>query len=346
MAGTSDVVIARRGGADPRRTQVSGAAASWELNQAGVFSGMIPASELANASYDFGTDLRGYWLEYAHPTAGPWGGVISTTRATPDGLELGGEQFHTLFRKRLVTLLGEKQEPYVATAGALMRQIVNLASRAGDLYVTVGRIDDGGEPVGVEWQDSDCYDECIPTIADDLGNYWKVDAGRVLSFGRTPGIDRSGTVRLVYGRHVATYNSTLDLWSAENYLVGRGKESRFVTDKKTGKKKKTATRFSVVEQSAASVALYGPLMGVRAFGGSNSSTAVRRKLQAILAVTATPRAIVTLTLVDIDDCFGWFAEGDVVTVELPTSPAGTLRLRILSRALNAEGTLTVAGEIV
>src|SRR6187549_708475 len=77
-----DVILMEHGDRGRQPLQMSGIRASWEINSAGEFSAFCRLSD-ALAIEPEPELLRGWWIEWKHPTLGVWGGVVQDV-AIPD----------------------------------------------------------------------------------------------------------------------------------------------------------------------------------------------------------------------------------------------------------------------
>src|SRR5688500_4082625 len=106
MTAPVEVTIARPGWFERRIVQIAPPAMSWRTDGPGSFDCLVRARDIHQAGYNLTgvvNPLKGLWLWYDHPTAGPWAGVI--TRVDSDGsfVRVTAEQFNVLLRKRRVT---------------------------------------------------------------------------------------------------------------------------------------------------------------------------------------------------------------------------------------------------
>ena len=139
---TSRVIVTKRGGADAVALDLSNLVVGWEVNRAGQFSGFAPAEQLNAEGLD-STNLNGYWLYYEHPTAGVWAGVVTLANYADGVVEIGGQGFAILTKKRLVDISEKNDEPYVGSPASILNKAFAQIANAGPLFVTLGTVDDG-----------------------------------------------------------------------------------------------------------------------------------------------------------------------------------------------------------
>ena len=342
MEGLSEVTLLERGEVGGRRLLVADLTCSWEVNRAGSLAFRAPVADVLDAGWT--APLLGAWVRYDHPTAGSWGGVITSAGSSDGVVEVGAQSFHILTRKRLVRTGDIDDKPLSGTPGGLFAKCFSLANTTMDgasdtMPLTLGSIDSGGESLEVSFADDDFYDTVIPALTSDVGYEWKVDAQRRVSFGQTLGRDRTETVALREGFEVASSRWVEDMWPLANVIVGSG-IVRVTRNGRTARYRATRT-----VADPASVARYGALQEVRAFSGRyDSESAIQALAEQALAKAVNTPALADLTVVDHDRAFERFREGDRVTVELPLS--GVRRgMRVMIRSLDvAAGTMTVSGE--
>lgn len=337
-----DIILSERGGRNAVRVATAGLSCSWEVNRAGTLSCQVPVADLVAAGWA-GSPLGG-WVRFEHPTAGAWGGVV--TAGNPgDGIwDIAAQSFHVLARKRLVKLSDAEEEPASGTPGGLLRQAFALASLgiegfSDPIRLTLGTIWEGGPTIEVVYANEDLYERVLPSLADELGYEWGVTADRVLNFGQRLGTDKSATVKLVQGRHIAVDAQAVeDLWGVENVLMAQG------VGRLTLGGLSALYRITALAINEASVDAFGAMMAVRDYGGPyDSENAIRKLAEAEVGVSGLPPVAVSLPVVDEEGVWADVREGDDVTVVLGLTGL-RLKLRVMVRALDlASGVQTVSG---
>ena len=261
-----------------------------------------------------------------------------------DGIvEIGAQSFHVLTRKRLVRPTDDEATAISGTPGGLFKKLFRLASSVKEghssrIPLKLGAIDESGQTLEMTYADEDLYETVIPSLTDDIDHEWTVTPDRVVNFGKRIGTDRSASVVLVEGRHIAGSRWNDDIWNIDNWLVGYGTALARLGNM-------TAEyRTSAVGANARSIERYGVLMATRDYGGPyDSEQTVAELVRAEVGDTSDPDSPVELTVVDVDDCWSLFREGDTVSVRLPPSGiAGTLRVQVRALDLNG-GRMTVSG---
>lgn len=95
--------------------------------------------------------------------------------------------------------------------------------------------------------------------------------------------------------------------------------------------------------NTATVAKYGLIESIRSYGDTRDQGTIALRLKAELAAMLNPPLGMELTLIDADDCYRRFAEGDVVWIDIGSaSLAGAFR--VLNRSYDSGG-LRVAGDL-
>ncbi len=343
---TSDLIITDRGGSNPRRVIGSNLACSWEVNLAGTLSASVPVNEVRTVGLDI--DLRGLWLDYTHPSAGRWSGVITASRAVDGVIEVAAQGFAILTRKRLVSITGQKEQPMKGTPGGIFRLAFERMSNSGPTWLTLGDVDGSGPQIEVSYEYEDFYDSVAPALAGDNGFEWRVSNDRVVTFAQTIGVDRRASVQLIEGREILSGSSwTFDQWSLTNVLaatgigrarkrVKKGKKSKFVdADYVAG---------PITVRDEASIAQYGILEELEDFGFVGDETVLTERATAALNASARgSEDAVELNVADVDGAFAKFAEGDTIAVTLGLAGiSGTIRVMV--RSLDVQtGVMAVAG---
>lgn len=198
------VTISQRGGLRPVVVPVTAPQASWELNAAGAFSAFARIDDLRHAG--LWPDLRGCWLEWVHPIAGRWGGVITGTPVTDGLAEIAADGWLALLQGRV---LADGDLPS-RTPGGLAHLAVLAAGREHPTFIAIGRIDGGGEPLGLTFN-GDVGNDLLPQIAEGGSVEWIIDADRVFHCGRRLGTDFSGAIRLIEDVDVTAVQRDNDL---------------------------------------------------------------------------------------------------------------------------------------
>lgn len=371
--GGDEVTISERGGGNPRRLVVMQASCSFAISSAGMFSAFVRLDDLQQAGLP--QNIKGMWIRY-ESEAGPWFGVI-TGRPVTDGVcELAAMSAAILLRGRVLDAL---VRPVSGPAGALMRKVLQEATRDEPTFLTIGTIDESGPSLSLSYGAEDVYNDILPMLAGDSGYEWTVTPDRMFHFARFVGEDKSASVRLVEDRHIAGYRASDDLWMISNRLIGTSAademESKFVMEEYT-KKKRTRNKAykrgangkrgrkyvkrrqtfkrevwqeqldpftSMVTGDIDSIQKYGPLEVVRDYPDTRDLGTIEARLARELSELANPAVAVELTLVNVDDCYRRFVEGDVVWVDIGSAGlSGAFRVK--TRSLDSGG-LRVAGDL-
>lgn len=331
--------------------------------------------------------------------AGDWGGQI-TGRPVTDGVaEIAAMSYATLMRGRVLL---QNVRPSVAPAGAIMRSVLQAAIRDEPLFLTLGTIDESGPPLAMAFGAQDLFTDVLPALAGESGHEWQVTPDRVFNFSRFVGEDRSMAVRLVEGRHVASYRAADDLWTMANSLIGMSASAEMETKQwmteqlqytlvpgsghyeavyskgRIGKKKdgtwKTGDVFRgwnwVVDQAAyyeentlqvphtltsidpfvslgfdntVSVAKYGLIESIRSYGDTRDQGTIALRLKSELVAMLNPPLGMEITLIDADNCYRRFSEGDVVWLDIGSASLSGA-FRVLNRSYDSGG-LRLAGDL-
>lgn len=366
-AAPSDVVIADRlsDANQVRITATSALAVSWELSRAGQLAFDIPLVDLIAYGFRDPTLLKGKWLHYEHPTAGPWGGKVTNVSMANGIVSVGAESWAAELKGVGSRVWGGSAYGMVAM---LMQQIDMTKQITG---ISKGTIDFGGQGDlqvldEILTPGTDLYDSYIPAILDrwqtERGNRaglqatgWNVDpVTRKLSFDATYGSDKSSTVWLHAGRHVTSTDIGDDLEDIINTVFYSGKVNYRFTEttthlNKAGKKRKRRVTHTGVRTAyvtgvdSASVGRFGE-RGGQFQEDFPSETAMQRAATQRVGQLSLDTQNVSIETVDVDDIWRQFREGDIITAALGFDGLiGKLVVRM--RALDvASGVMTVAGE--
>lgn len=340
---TSRVIIAKRGDVDPVALDMSGLVVGWEVNRAGQFSGFAPADQLNSAGLD-ADNLTGYWIRYEHPTAGVWAGVCTLANYADGVVEIGGQGFGILTKKRLVDISEKNQEPYVGTPSSILNKAFTQIANSGPLFITRGTIDESEEQVEVTFNAADFYDEVIGQITDDIDREWKVNEDRVLTYAKRIGNDLTSSVKLVEGRAILVGSGYADdIFTVVNRLRATGFGR---IKKKSRKGRKLIAEFNIgpiTVTNQESIDKFGVLEESRDYGYVGTEAELRRRALAEVEFMENPEASITLQLADVDGAYESFREGDSVTIEIGLSGIRA-EMRVMVRSLDVtQGVMTISG---
>ena len=339
MIGPVDALIARPGWSDQRLVPISPPSMSWRTDGPGSFECEIETRTLGTLGLNITpitNPLKGRWLWWEHPTAGPWGGVITRTEAGPWYTRIVAEQFAVLLRKRR---LSANYGPMSISPGSLALLFVSTAERNGDSFLLSGwTAEESGDAIDIEPRGGDLCDDVLPMLAD-FGYQWRVRANtmdeRLFEFRQRVGTDKRATVLLSEGRHVTATRVTGDLWTVANSITGVSGDRDWNQANAYQNEDATSVR-TLGRRYEATIAYTGVV------SRSTIAPLVKRDLKRL----KYPQEIAEVEVVDDDYMFSEFREGDTVT--LLSGHANyhgpfEIDVRLLDARRNA---ITVAGRIL
>lgn len=341
MIGQPDAIIARPGWSDARMTPISPPSCSWRTDGPGSFDCEIETRTLSTYGLSvtaIDRALKGRWLWWEHPTAGPWGGVITRTEVGPWYTRIAAEQFAVLLRKRRTATA----EAAVGIApGSLALYYLISAERNGDSFLLSGwEAEESGQAVDLEPRGGDLCDDILPQLAD-YGYQWRVRADtmneRLFQFRTRLGEDKRGRVLLSEGRHIPVdgVRVTGDLWTVANSITGVSGDRAW--EETTGYQQ---------DDESSMRALGRRYEETIAYSGMVTRSTIAPLVKRDLARKKYPQEIAEVTVVDEDMCFADFREGD--TISLMSAHAnyhGPMEVDI--RSLDARtNTMTIAGRLL
>lgn len=204
-----EITISDHGGTNGKRLPVTGVSCSWELSAPGSLSCFTRQRDLQDAG--LGYALSGKWLIW-HGRAGSWGGVISGRPVSGGVPEISAVGWADLLRGRALPPLLRRDQGRVGGLAQLAITGSDAETEAGSV-ITLGAIEDGGEPVTIDFDAQDVLDDFLPALSEAGGLEWIVDQERVFHAARFIGRDRSHVVRLIEGQHIVDYSLADDAWS-------------------------------------------------------------------------------------------------------------------------------------
>jgi hypothetical protein len=325
------VTIAGAGGIDPIRLPALAPTASWAVRPPGTFAAELRPADALDA---FGTiDLRGRWLTWDHPTAGRWSGVITQAHWSKGqgAVSLGARDFSFLLAKKRTA---KEYDLTPAPSGSHVYRVVADASRVHALWLTELAIEALGAPVPLAARGQMVLD-VLDGLARDGDAEWRVTPARVLEWRARLGVDRTADVALVEDRHIIDVDWTADLEAVTNDLLVIPSNADY-----------QRTEAVAVEYAERIATLGTRMQDTLVVTDRISEAGLRPQAEAALRRLAYQGEVLTLILTDADGCFGWFAEGDTVTVLLPTINR-RLAFRVMVRSIDVgTGRMTVTGDVV
>lgn len=298
--GLGDAVIAKWGDRGRVPLTLSGLAVSWAVNEAGELSGVAALDDVRDI-VDNPEDLRGWWVTWEHPTLAPWGGVITdVTAGSSSAVEVAARGWLALLDKRLTR---RRSMAVTAPAGAIVSRLLRDVSTSPPTGLTdvdadewgsfVTWQDDGGEILDALRQIADASDQDYGVGEDD----------RVFRWRRQWGADRSGSVQLVQGYHLADWTPAWSLDPIITEVILSNDDTR-----------RFASAPGIAGRDAEAYAAFGP----RQQRGTYHGRLQRSGVSAIAAKQSRKLSrlgrLIEFDVVDVDDCWGWFRRGDTITV--------------------------------
>lgn len=365
-SGLSDLIVADplTDGNQIRIRGTSNLQVSWEINQAGTLSCDVPIRDLR--SIDLWLDprvLKNRWVHYTHPTAGPWGGVITMVDVENGIVSISAESWASLLKGAITTGYHAK----LSWGIDLWRDIDFNAPATG---VTVNP---ASERPMLTLEDDffeaghTIYDEYLPAVLERwhaeqgwrngglMQAGWSVDpVTRQFYFDTTYGTNKSATVVLADAYHNVSSGWTDDLQDVVNWVRMSAKanvQASEVEQLEKGQGQQTVFKGGVAQAIVVGI---NPLSigqyGLRPTNISDDATfsslaALQAAADARAAVLSRNTQKATITTADVAGLWRTVREGDVVTAWLSNNNAKG-RMFIQSRHLDVgRGTQTFSGEL-
>lgn len=364
--GLSDIVIADRlSDANQRRIKgTSNLQVSWELSYAGQLSCELPLLDLRQHGYQ-PLDLLAKWIHYVHPTAGPWGGVITNVSGSNGIIAINAESWAAELKGVPTTRSATNSFNLVAE---LRRQ---LGLVRGDTGIGLGTFDLGGVDLSIsDWpitDGDDIYDSFLPSV---MSRWEQAQAGkwfilqpygwsvhpvlREFKFDSTYGADMSRDVVLADGRHNTASEFSDDLADIVNRVFMTGVTNYEYTSSVPYRNERGQIRYQQIVHSGTmtrhavatnetSRARYGLRSLTFQEDHASASAVDAMALQRVRWLSRLERPV-SLECADVDRVWSRFREGDVISIVLGNSGVrGVMVVR--HRALDvARGTMRISGE--
>lgn len=318
-AASSVVTISDRWGGSPVNLVGYGIKASREVSAHGSLSFFLPPRDALDLDV---RNWKGKWIDWRHSSGFIWGGLLTATRPGSEAWEITAHSWEAMFVKRRTVPRGW---PLVATPGGAFLWLINNADTDEPLPLGERFADEGGDPIRLDVRAMDLYGQAIPQLASAGAFEWTVDAEtRDLSCGPRVGEDLTAQFRLCEGRHILPYSPLDDdLWTVTNDWYG------------VPTKRNPNSLPGIAAEDVDSIQAWGRLQDTVTINELDRRS-MYGMLQRRLTTTREPLPTGTLTLVDVDGCFGWFDVGDTVRVTLDSAgiEAG---FRVMSLGLDNDG---------
>lgn len=330
----SDIILYQRGGLNPVRLSASAIRVSWEINAFGALSCDLVTSELIAKGLPL--ELESYWISWEHPTAGRWGGVIADAGETSDGTyKIAAAGYGALMERRHCA------GGLAGTTGSLLVRALSDIAASSPTYLSLGVIDATGPVMSTEPGLVMVVETLLPQMVQVSGYEWQITEDRVVNWLPRIGSEKSTTVRLSQGLHVATYQTAGSRPLIENFLFGTGRIPGLDT---TGQPIESIVWSYVLEP--VSIARHGQLEGIRDYGIIASPADINTALAIEIGRSANPARTATVTLVEVAGEWATFREGDTVRLALGDA-AVEYAFRVRSRAIDVDqGVMELAGEAI
>jgi hypothetical protein len=328
----SDVILAKHGDRGRVPLELGGIRASWEVNQPGEFSAFARLDDVRSL-VTYLADLRGWWLMWEHPYLGHWGGVITDLVLSARGtVEIAARGWLALLDKRLTR---RRDTSVIAHAGPIAARLVRDAGAVAPTGIVstdaeeygefVDWRDDGGEVLSALSRLSFMSDQDFSVGEHDRIFYWR----------RRFGTNKTGSVQLVQGTHIADWRPSYALGPVVNEVVLSPNDSQ-----------RFAKSPSIAGHDSASYAAFGPRQQRGTYRGAMARPAVQSIARKQAERFARRGHLIELDIVNASDCFDWFRKGDTITAVIADLDQA-LQVRILLMSWDQDSDLVrVSGEIV
>jgi hypothetical protein len=319
------VLISDPAGFNTQRVPVTGVSVSWVVNGSGSCSAEVLSSDLiANGLND---ELRGHEIEVENDISGHWGGVITDVQPNGDGTtEIAATDWKAKFDALRIP---KRNRALYGPAGTLALQVITESVRQYGTPITVRTADDLGLPVSLPLDGGDLL-TTLDALANESGQEWWIDAEtKALRWG-TKGTDLTGTVQVVEGRHISNWRFPQSIAPVINDLQAFPLNDR--------------ARFNqtINVENTASIAAVGRRQGSVGIEGGSRGAHIRNRAIATVNELAALGLAIEFDLLNIDDTFASFREGDTICVLLPTISV-QLTVRIMGRSLDDSAVMGCSG---
>jgi len=329
--GLTDVTLSNPGGSDQHQFPTWDLVMSRGINEHGSLGFDLLVSDMVGyvGQHD---RLRGKWVRWTHPTLGLWTGVIVDVRPDADtGIVDCVAQGHTWqFKKRITPKIDRALS---GPAGAIVQQVITAVGQEDALPISGVDADESGDPITYEFR-AQKLDDVIRAVQSRSDQDWYLDPEANRFQWRSPyGSDRTGEVQLVDGSHLIDYDAAFTLEGVSNVLFAQPTDNRY---------RATKGYWTVRPDH---VDLYGRMEESQTYAGAVTRSSLGPIARADLERLSRRGRSLTVNVLDIDGCFGWFGVGDTIRLLLSRINVA-YNFRVLVQSFSADtGLLTMTGVV-
>lgn len=322
---TPTVLISDTAGFRTKRIPVTGVTRSWTVLGSGSLSAEILSADLVTAGLH--DELRGHWIVCYDDDAGTWGGIVTDTQANGDGTtEVAATDWKASFAARRMP---KRNRPLHGPAGTLALVAITETVRRHGTPITVRTADDIGPARSFDLNGGDLL-SALDSLANESGQEWWVDPDTMAMHWGIKGRDKTGTVQLIAGRHISEWRLPSSIGPVVNDLEAFPLNDRYQV-------------FQTIQvENAASIAAIGRRQGSAGIPGGSHAVHIRPAALALVDELAALGQAIECDVVNVDDCFQWFREGDTVCMLLPSASV-QLTVRVMTRSLGDDRVMGVSG---
>ena len=328
--GLADVLISTIGGRNSIPIQAADLGVTWEVNRTSQMSADLPLSTVLENWTD-PRSLEGQWISWTGHPAGDWGGVI--TSASPSRAQgvvtcACSDWSYYLAKRNLQKSVRTISGLPGGVAAALLTQALAIDT----LWLNSITTYEEGDFTAVQINGQVLLD-AMTRMAFDTDQEFDISASRDFTWARRLGRDRTNSVQLNEGMEIAESSPVFDIADIVNDLTISPAVSRY----------QDSNARDVVD--SASVIAIGRQQGQITTHDSVRPAAIRAIGAQEVARSAKRGATIALDVVDVNNCFAEFREGDTIRVVIASLGLAE-DVRILQRGLVlSQSVLHVTGEI-
>lgn len=338
---------------------------NWEINRAGMLSASMPVYAMQAAlttirqlqGSSLTTTLAGMELKYVDESAGSWGGLVTQVSVRDGIATISGMSYEIVLRKKIIEVDTQGGADNRKHPGAVLSDLIATYNGGTGmdaprvlLIVPPGSANDptfersGSDDVRINTK-ADAYDEIIPQLTEDIGYEWQVDATRKVSFRKQLGTDKSSSVVLTEGVHIASAQWQDDFLTVTNSLRGFYTAAINVGTKKKPKwtEQIASVGYPDPDSPTDSIKQFGILRERRDYPDIATESSMRKQLKLEVAVTQSMTPSITVEVVNVANVWSQFRQGDIVRLELGHS-AYSGKFRVMVRSLDVgRGVMVCSG---
>ena len=329
--GVADLTIMTIGGRNPYVISASEIGPKWEVNLSATLTVDVPLSELTS-QFQLSA-LEGMWVSWYGNALGSFAGKIERVAADVANrtAQLSCVDHSGNLGNRRVP--GKTNLVIQGCAGGLADVLCKFAEMDDTLWLNRVDYEDAGVLLSIQPTGQDLL-QLLRQNAQNSDQEFRVDENRNLVWRKRLGSDLTNSVQLNEGIEIASFTPSWDVSNLVNDLTVLPSQSVYTA------------RYARRVQDDASITAIGRRQDRYTTSRAIRPSAVRSIGQKLVTRSAALGRTIALDVVNVNDCFASFREGDTIRLVLPSINLAT-DARVLQRSYTlSDGVLLLTTEMI